>query len=122
MVAHTGNFDATLKAVETINTQMKRLIDLTLQDNHILCVTSDHGNAEVLLDMTTGLPETKHNKSPVPFYLIANQFKKSQPQKPIRLPTIGMLADIAPTLLALMNLQKPKDMTGQNLLDFLLEV
>ena len=121
MVAHTGNFDATLKAIETINTQMKRLIDITLQGNHVLCVTSDHGNAEVLLDMTTGLPETKHNKSPVPFYLIGNQYKKQTPQKPIRLQTIGMLADIAPTLLEIMRLPKPAEMTGQSLLEFLLE-
>lgn len=117
IIAHTGNYNATLEAVRIIDREMKRIVDEVLRDNHILLITSDHGNAEVLLNLTTGEPETKHNPNPVPIYLVANEFKRAKPREGFyRLKTIGILSDVAPTILELANIQKPPEMTGQSLL------
>jgi len=118
IIAHTGNYTATIEAIRVIDRQLEKLVQATLAGGHILLVTSDHGNAEVLLDYKTGNPETRHNISPVPFYLIGNTFKRKTPlpQAP-RLKTIGLLSDVAPTILELMGIRKPEEMTGQSLLD-----
>jgi 2,3-bisphosphoglycerate-independent phosphoglycerate mutase len=122
MVAHTGNYDATIKAVKVVDGEIKRLMEGVLGQNHILMITSDHGNAEVLMDLKTGEPETKHNPNPVPFYLVANGLKKKTPVNPLAsLPVLGILSDVAPTVLEIMKIPKPPDMTGQSLLPQLLE-
>ncbi len=122
MVAHTGNYEATKAAVTVIDNELKRLIGTSLPLGHVVMVTSDHGNAEVLLDLKTGEPETKHDPSPVPFYLVGKQFKKRTPTPVLTpLPVIGMLSDVAPTALDLLRIPKPKEMTGQSLLPELLE-
>jgi len=121
MVAHTGNYEATLKAIKVVDGEMKRLMESVLSQGHTLIVTSDHGNAEVLLDLKTGEPETKHNSNPVPFYLIKNGLQKKIPVDPlVSLPVLGILSDIAPTILELMDIPKPPEMTGQSLLPQLL--
>ncbi len=121
IIAHTGNFDATVKAVRIIDEQIERLMKAVLVQNHVLIITSDHGNAEVLINMHTGQPETKHDANPVPFYLIAKEYQREAvSSKPSRPPVIGLLSDIAPTVLTLMGIPKPKEMTGQNLLEQLL--
>ncbi len=122
MVAHTGNYEATKMAIRAIDDELKRLLENSLPLGHVVMITSDHGNAEVLLDLDTGEPETKHDPSPVPFYLVGRQFKKKTPtpaQTP--LPVVGMISDIAPTILSLLRVPKPKEMTGQSLLPELLE-
>ena len=121
MVAHTGNYEATLKAVKAVDKEISRLMEDILGQEHILIITSDHGNAEVLLDLKTGEPETKHNPSPVPFYLVGKQFRKPIDGNPLAaLPVMGILSDVAPTILELMNIPKPSEMTGQSLLPQLL--
>jgi len=121
MVAHTGNYAATLKAVEVVDKELGRLLEAVLQGNHVLMITSDHGNAEVVINLATGEPETKHDADPVPFYLVAKEFEKTEPERlPVHLPVVGILSDVAPTVLALMRIPKPENMTGQNLLDQLL--
>lgn len=121
IIAHTGDFDATVKAVRVIDYEMERLINATLAQNHVLVITSDHGNAETLISTQTGQPETKHDANPVPFYLVAKEFQKQNIYpKPSRPPVIGLLSDVAPTILALMGIQKPKEMTGQSLLEQLI--
>ncbi|MFA6365425.1 MAG: 2,3-bisphosphoglycerate-independent phosphoglycerate mutase [Candidatus Paceibacterota bacterium] len=118
IIAHTGNYNATIEAIQTIDRELAKLISAVLDGNHILLITSDHGNAEVLLDNKTGEPETRHDTSPVPIYLIGKEYKKKTPLlKAPKLTTIGLLSDIAPTILELMHIQKPEDMTGQSLLD-----
>ncbi len=120
IIAHSGNYQATVRAVRTVDEQLQRLYGAVLEGGHTLVVTSDHGNAEVVLDTKTGQPETKHNASPVPFYLVAQRFRKSTPIKPSTLPVVGFLSDVAPTILELMEIPKPESMTGTSLLTELL--
>lgn len=116
MVAHTGNFDATVKAVKVVDAEMARLLRVALDGNHIVIITSDHGNAERLLDLQTGEQETRHNPSPVPFYLIAREFGQAgRHEGYYRLPPLGILSDVAPTILELMQIPKPDEMTGESL-------
>lgn len=117
MVAHTGNFDATVKAVKVVDAEMARLLRVALDGDHIVIITSDHGNAERLVDLQTGEQETRHNPSPVPFYLIAREFGQAgRHEGYYRLPPLGILSDVAPTILELMNIPKPDEMTGESLL------
>ncbi|MBU1262443.1 2,3-bisphosphoglycerate-independent phosphoglycerate mutase, partial [bacterium] len=80
-----------------------------LQDGIVL-VTSDHGNAEEMIDKKTGIPKTAHTKNPVEFIYIANDYKN------IRLKNRGILSDIAPTILHLLEIDKPKEMSSENLI------
>ena len=121
MVAHTGNYEATLKAISIVDQGIKRIMESVLDQDGVLLITSDHGNAEVLLDLKTGEPETKHNPNPVPFYLVGKRFRKRSPVDSLApLPVIGILSDIAPTILELMKIPQPLEMTGQSLLPQLL--
>lgn len=124
IIAHTGNYQATLEAVKVIDRELEKLVRSVLAGNHILLITSDHGNAESVLNLKTGEPETTHDSNPVPIYLISKDLQKNPSTKSEqtlpRLKPIGLLSDVAPTLLALMNIPKPADMTGQSLLDQLI--
>lgn len=123
MVAHTGNIDATKKAVEVIDEQLAKIVPAVLTSNTILLITSDHGNAEKLFNPLTGEPETKHDISPVPVYLVGKQYEKPRDrfrvQDQERAP-IGMLADIGPTVLELLEIPKDPEMAGESLLRQLL--
>lgn len=123
IIAHTGNYEACLKAVKTIDEQIGKVTKAVLATNAVLLVASDHGNIERVFDPLTGIPETKHNSSPVPVYLVAKEFQRPKTEEEIReseRTNVGILADIGPTILELMGLPKPKEMTGQSLLRFLL--
>ncbi|KKS83010.1 MAG: 2,3-bisphosphoglycerate-independent phosphoglycerate mutase [Candidatus Wolfebacteria bacterium GW2011_GWC1_43_10] len=123
MVAHTGNFAASCQAIKVIDEQMEKIIQVTLAKEAITIITSDHGNIERLFNPLTGEPETKHDPSPVPIYLVAKQFQGRQDPFAVKEReryTIGMLADIAPTILELMEIEKPADMSGESLLRQLL--
>lgn len=121
MVAHTGDFEATKKAVEVVDRELGRIVNTVLQLGHSCIITSDHGNAEVLLD-NKGEIETKHDPSPVPFYFISKRFQKaaSSTSSFQSLPNIGILSDVAPTILEFMKIKQPPSMTGQSLLPELL--
>ncbi len=121
MVAHTGNYEATLRAIKILDEEIGRLVKTVLDEDDVMIITSDHGNAEVLLDLRTGEPETRHNASPVPVYLVGKQFRRRMPKDSLApLSTIGILSDVAPTLLDLMGIRKPKEMTGESLMPQLL--
>lgn len=123
MIAHTGNYDATIKAIKIIDEQLSKIISSALTHDATIIITSDHGNAERLFNPTTGEPETKHDANPVPIYLVGKKFYKPQNPQDVEEKehlTMGMLSDIAPTILELMNIKKPDDMTGQSLLKQLL--
>jgi 2,3-bisphosphoglycerate-independent phosphoglycerate mutase len=119
VIAHTGNYAATVAAVETVDRELKRLLAAVEEGGHAMLITADHGNAEVLIDPRTGEPETKHNPSPVPCYLIAQEFARANPPRPSVSAVQGLLADVAPTLLDLMGIPPPHEMTGTSLLPYL---
>jgi 2,3-bisphosphoglycerate-independent phosphoglycerate mutase len=122
IIGHTGDFDATLRAIEVIDQQVGQLVEAALKNEVILLISSDHGNAERLIDLTTGLPETRHNASPVPFYVVAKNFRRPKDDWQLAAAerdVSGSLCDIAPTVLKLIGLDQPPEMTGQNLLPFL---
>ena len=110
MVGHTGNYQAAVKAVEIVDECVGRVVKATLARNGIALVTADHGNAEEMVDYRTGLPKTAHSKNPVEFIYVADDYKK------IRLKDKGILADIAPTILHLLEIDQPKDMTAGDLI------
>ena len=123
IIAHTGNYEACLQAVEVIDEQIGKVIKAALAHDDILIITSDHGNIERVFDPLTGLAETQHDPSPVPIYLVAKEFQRQKTKAEIsRLEenNTGILADVAPTILELMEIPKPKEMTGQSLLKSLI--
>lgn len=109
MVGHSGKMEPTVRAVETVDTQLGRIYQAVKQRNGALLVTADHGNAEMLIDPATGGPHTAHTTNPVPFILITEDGKK------VGLRDGGSLRDISPTVLGLLDLGQPKEMTGGNL-------
>jgi len=108
MVGHTGSIPAAIKAVEAVDTGLGRIANAIESTGGALLVTADHGNCEMMVDPTTGGPHTAHTLNPVPVILMGagNRLLVAE----------GRLADIAPTLLELMGLPKPAEMTGQSLL------
>ncbi len=108
MVGHTGSLPAAIKAVETVDTGLGRIAQAIEKAGGALLVTADHGNCEMMRDPQTGGPHTAHTTNPVPLLLVGARNRA--------LVADGKLADIAPTLLELMELPKPKEMTGTSLL------
>jgi 2,3-bisphosphoglycerate-independent phosphoglycerate mutase len=108
MVGHTGSLPAAIKAVETVDAGLGRIADAIQKSGGALLVTADHGNCEMMRDPQTGGPHTAHTTNPVPVMLLGARNRA--------LVAEGRLADIAPTLLELMELPKPKEMTGSSLL------
>jgi 2,3-bisphosphoglycerate-independent phosphoglycerate mutase len=106
MVGHTGNYDAAVKAVETVDECVGRVVDATLKMGGIAMISADHGNAEQMLQSDGVSPMTAHTTNPVPFILCGagNELRE------------GRLADIAPTILDVMGLEKPEEMDGQSLI------
>jgi len=122
IVAHTGNFEATVKAVELIDKELGLIANACLKTNTILIITADHGNAEKLINSRTGEKDTKHNPSPVPFIVVDHQFARTRTLAEITENenlVAGSLCDIAPTVLKLMGIAKPVEMTGQDLTPYL---
>jgi 2,3-bisphosphoglycerate-independent phosphoglycerate mutase len=109
MVGHTGSLDAATRAVEAVDEALGRVADAVAARGGALLVTADHGNAEQMRDALTGQPHTAHTTNPVPVVLMGGP-----PGAKLR--EGGRLADLAPTLLALMGLDQPPEMTGKNLL------
>lgn len=113
MVGHTGNLKATVKAIEAVDRELGRLT--TKFPESIFLITADHGNAEKMINSQTGEIDTEHSVSPVPFILVGLQFQKNTAEQDQTKP-VGILADIAPTVLDLLNVSIPSEMTGYSLL------
>ena len=107
MVGHTGNFKATIKAVETVDSCIGKILEQCKKNGYTLIITSDHGNADLMYDEKKSIPCTTHSINPVPF-IICEKVKLKKKE--------GILADIAPTILDLMKLEKPDNMNGCSLL------
>jgi len=110
MVGHTGVMEAAIKAVETVDTGVGRVVEATLAMGGGLLITADHGNAEQLIDYETGKPFTAHTTFPVPLYLVVPKLAQ------VRLRNDGILADVSPTILDVLGIAQPKDMTGRTLI------
>lgn len=108
MVGHTGSLEAAIKAVETIDGCVERVVEAIEKQNGILIITADHGNAEQMIDYKTGEPQTAHTTNPVPLILVGLEGVKLKE---------GKLADLAPTMLDIMGLEKPQEMTGESLIE-----
>ncbi len=118
IVGHTGKMEATIKAVEAIDRCLERLIPAVLVKNGCLLITADHGNAEEISNSLTGEINTEHSVNPVPVWLVTGE--NHHPEKDIAdMAPQGLLGDIAPTILELMGLPQPEDMTGESLLPLL---
>jgi 2,3-bisphosphoglycerate-independent phosphoglycerate mutase len=107
MVGHTGILGAAIKAVETVDAGLGRIAEAIRRQGGALLVTADHGNCELMKDPETGGPHTAHTTNPVPMVLMGGGVNSIQD---------GRLADLAPTLLALMGLTQPREMTGHSLI------
>jgi 2,3-bisphosphoglycerate-independent phosphoglycerate mutase len=109
MVGHTGVLEAAIKACETVDDCLGRIVPAVLELDGALIITADHGNAETMRE-ESGKIQTAHTTNPVPLILVSGR------QKAIRLKE-GVLGDIAPTILDLMGLAQPAEMTGSSLID-----
>jgi len=107
MVGHTGKIPETVAAIEILDACFARLEDASREEDAVLIMTADHGNAEQMLDSQTGQPHTAHTTNPVPLILCNGQVRSLRPG--------GSLADVAPTILGLQGIAAPKEMTGRDL-------
>ncbi len=110
LVGHSGNYEATVKACETLDECIGRIYKKTLKKGYHLMITGDHGNAEYMIYEKTKEPCPSHTTNPVPFILVSDKYKK------ISLKKNGGLKNIAPTVLEIMNVKKPKEMSSKSLL------
>ncbi len=110
MVGHTGNMEAAIKAIEVVDECVGRIVERLLELDADILVTSDHGNSEEMVDYNTGLTKTSHTLFPVDLIYIS---KNAMGRK---LRPLGKLSDVAPTILFLLGLDKPKEMTAENLI------
>ena len=107
MVGHTGNLDAAVKALEVIDECVGKVVEAVENNGGVLLITADHGNSEQMIDYSTGEPHTAHTTNDVPLILVGAEGKTLKS---------GRLADLAPTMLELMGIEKPKEMTGESLI------
>jgi 2,3-bisphosphoglycerate-independent phosphoglycerate mutase len=111
MVAHTGNLAATVKACEVLDSMVGQIVATVEAKGGVIFITADHGNAEELINNSTGGVDTEHSTYPVPFMIIGKQFLNRSTTLPS-----GILADVAPTILSVMGISKPEGMTGRALI------
>lgn len=121
MVGHTGDFNATVEACSFVDMCIARIHNATFAAKGVLLVTADHGNAEEKIDEETGRAETDHTANPVPLHLVAANLQRITPKSTDELhyilsTPVGVLADIAPTILDILHVEKPHVMTGVSLL------
>jgi len=121
MVGHTGNFNACIKAIETLDESVGKIIPKVLEKNGMAIITADHGNIEEKVYKLTGEKRTKHTTNPVPIYLVGNEFKRKTPLESSEITeaykeTKGMLTDVAPTVLEALDIKAPLEMTGKSLI------
>lgn len=126
MVGHTGNLNAAIDAIKAMDEEIGKIAAAILPLQGALIITADHGNAELMNNVNTGEINKDHTTSPVPFILIANEFKRPKPAL-VEYDTLagfmpeGALSDIAPTILELFGMPKPEQMTGVSLIPILEE-
>lgn len=120
MVGHTGNYEATVKAIETVDACVGKVVEATLAKKGRVLITADHGNAEVMVNEITGVIDKEHSTNPVPLFFIDEALKREKSEEELliareQIAPVGILADVAPTILELMGVPQPKEMTGKSL-------
>ena len=118
-IGHTADYNAGVEAVRVVDREIGRVLEAAERSGALLMLTGDHGNIEEMINPMTGLPESQHDPSPVPFYLVGQEFKgrKFVNQDALAAETLGSLADVAPTILEIMGVPQPPEMNGRSLLD-----
>jgi len=123
MVAHTGNLKASIEAMEVVDKSLGAIADHVLAKEGLLLVTADHGNGEEVKNLETGEKDKEHSTNPVPFYIVGNEYRGKAgpagdpPEGDLSLMhPVGMLADVAPTMLKLLGIEQPGEMTGRSLM------
>lgn len=119
ILAHLGNLEATTKGVRATDTALEIIKEKVLEKDGIMLITADHGNAESMIYKNTGAQETKHNDNPVPLHIVAREYQRPRTAEEVAnsLNRIdGILADVAPTILELLKIPVPTEMTGTSLL------
>jgi 2,3-bisphosphoglycerate-independent phosphoglycerate mutase len=123
MVGHTGSYEATRKAVETVDACIGRIVTAVLPLGGVVMITADHGNGEEVLNLQTGAIDKEHSTNPVPFIVVGEQWRgQASPSGEViggdlsLMPPVGMLADVAPTVLKVLNVPQPDAMTGSPLI------
>jgi 2,3-bisphosphoglycerate-independent phosphoglycerate mutase len=109
MVGHSGKIEPTIKAVETVDACLGRIYDAVRRHGGAMLITADHGNAEMMVDPVTGGPHTYHTTNPVPFIMVGENGKR------FTLRPDGALQDISPTVLGMLGIPQPREMTGHDL-------
>ncbi|MBL7141633.1 2,3-bisphosphoglycerate-independent phosphoglycerate mutase [Patescibacteria group bacterium] len=120
MLGHTGDIQAAIKGIETLDEFLGQIIDLTLKENWVALITADHGNAEEMINLRSGEIDKEHTTNPVPFIIVdknkENKSPLSEPPDLNSMTPLGVLADVTPTILKIMGLNKPPEMTGASLI------
>ena len=123
MVGHTGKMSATIKSCEAIDKALGDVVEHTLAKDGVVLITADHGNAEELTNLQTGELDKEHSNNPVPLIIVGNKYKGiagpagDPPEGDLSLmQPVGMLADVAPTMLKIMGVEHPKEMSGRALI------
>lgn len=119
IVGHSGNEEATVKAVEILDECLAKIIPEVLSRSGAILITADHGNAEEVKNVKTGEIDTKHSENPVPLWFITSENHHDTPSAEENYEPKGFLSDIAPTILEILDIPKPKEMTGESLLPLL---
>jgi 2,3-bisphosphoglycerate-independent phosphoglycerate mutase len=118
MVGHTGNYEATLQAVTCVDSELKRVVEAIEGGTDWLIITADHGNAEQMINPQSGEVDKEHTSNPVPFILVQRDLRQARGMTKNQLAVmsqVGMLADVAPTIIDIMELRQPRQMTGTSL-------
>lgn len=119
MVGHTGNLKAATEAIHFLDQCIGEITNAALKNQYTTLITADHGNAEEMINLRHGAHDTEHSANPVPLFLVDETFKSKEPNLIKHLTIGGMLSDVAPTILSLMRIAKPVEMTGTDLMEFL---
>ncbi|NQU99460.1 MAG: 2,3-bisphosphoglycerate-independent phosphoglycerate mutase [Parcubacteria group bacterium] len=120
MVGHTGNVEATISGIETVDKCLSRVVPAILAKDGNVVITADHGNADIMINLINGEVNKEHTVNPVPFLVISNNRKgHSKAEDLSLLSPIGLLTDVTTTVLSLMGLKKSEEMTGTDLLEYI---
>lgn len=116
LVGHTGNLKAAAKAIDVMDECIGKIAARTLELGGAMLITADHGNCEEMIDLETGQPDTEHSTNPVPLFIIGKEYQAIGKPAMNNAEPAGILADVAPTILEIMQIPQPKEMDGKSLL------